>query len=231
MALKCRPDPDPYDQKRCRRKYRVLGAVPFALFYGTMLLWMLLQGNARRQAVDFLYENLFPSVRWEYVEMNRIVIGIVVAIFPVNIAWSQDTLFRNLEGHSIISNYQEEITSRKGDVFQIDWRDTLYISTKGRIFHRFSQTNTKRGFDKNLDNVSDEGGRSEGKGAGFRWAGDGLVRQWTNRTGVKIRQSIHILLVGDGFACKASIERNGGKGRVRVVRDDCRVVAGNSLAN
>lgn len=163
--------------------------------------------------------------------MNRIVIGAVVAIFPINLAFSQDARFRNLEGHSIVSDYQEEVTSRKGDVFQIDWKDTLYISTKGRIFHRFSQTNTKRGFDKNVDSVSDEGGRSEGKGASFRWTGNGLVRQWTNRTGVKIRQSIHISPAGDGFACKASIERAGGKGRIRVVRDDCRVVAGNSLAN
>lgn len=144
-------------------------------------------------------------------------------------AVAQTSSFGALEGHSIISTYAEEISSRRMGTFEIVWHDTIYFSTKGRIFHRISQENSRKG-DSRRDIVGDEGGRNDGQGTAFRWVGNGVTREWINPRGVRIRQSIQISPAGGGYACRASIERRGRGGQARVVQESCRVLAGNALA-
>lgn len=162
--------------------------------------------------------------------MRRILTGLTLAFCAVGQANSQTVQFSALEGHSIISDYEEKILSRRSGSFSNKWHDELYFSTKGRIFHRFSMDNGRRGDHRNRDSVSEEDGSNDGQGAAFRWIGNGVMREWTNRRGIRLRQTILVYPSANGYSCKASVERNGRAGNARVLRENCRVVSGNVLS-
>lgn len=162
--------------------------------------------------------------------MRRILLGLSLAICVVGQTNAQTPGFSALEGRSIVSDYEEEILSKRSGSFNNKWHDELYFSTKGRIFHRLSMDNGRRGDHRNRDSVSEEDGSNDGQGAAFRWIGNGVMREWTNRRGIRLRQSILVYPSADGYSCKASVERNGRSGNARVIRENCRVVLGNVLS-
>jgi len=142
-------------------------------------------------------------------------------------AAAQNSMFGGLEGHSIISDYEEELLNSSGLVSRFVWRDVLYFSTKGRIFHRSVQ----HGYRHNYRNEVVGDGASRGFSNGvFRWDGSGVVREWfNNRIGTKFRQSISITSGARGAACRTAVQRLGGTTVATVVRENCRVIKGNAL--
>lgn len=155
----------------------------------------------------------------------------LVGIMPVTAA-AQAVSFSSLEGHSIISDYHEISETRRFGPIQRRWRDRIYFSSRGRIFHKLNVTNTLRPGDYSREFVSSESGESDGRGAPFRWAGDGLTREWTNQFGLRMRQSVTISPTGGGYACRMAIERSGANiGYTRVTQQSCRVIKGNALGS
>lgn len=147
-------------------------------------------------------------------------------------AFSQAVSFSALEGHSIISDYHEISETRRFGPIQRQWRDRIYFSSRGRIFHKINVTNSLRPEDFSREFVSSEAGESEGRGAPFRWVGDGLTREWTNQRGVRLRQSVTINPAGSSYSCRMTIERSGASsGHTRVTQQSCRVIKGNALSS
>jgi hypothetical protein len=146
-------------------------------------------------------------------------------------AAAPDALFNALEGHSIVADLHESLMTGRGETFENRWRDRVYISTKGRIFHRFDSKSTRPGVGGVREFVGEADGSGEGRGAKYVWTSNGLSRQWVNRRGTTLRQSIFISRSGDGFSCSMRIERlAGGQPRTIDARQSCRVFRGNVLA-
>ena len=145
-------------------------------------------------------------------------------------ALSQYHGMQALEGHSIVVNFQEQVTSRRGKSFQAVWRDRVYFSTKGRIFHRFDRQNQRPDRSRNYELVGDEAGQGDDRRAKFAWTGQGITRQWVNRRGVTLQQTIAITPTGSGYSCQMTVSRSGNRGTSTPLGQTCRVVSGNVLA-
>jgi len=162
--------------------------------------------------------------------IGRLLVGLLAAATLSTTSSAQTLRFNDLEGHSVVSEYTEEVMTRRFGPYRATWKDRVYFSTKGRIFHRFNRQSSIPGMDRHAENVSDDEGRIEGRGAAFRWTGDGIVREWTNPRGIHIRQSISISPSGAGFSCRLSVERSTRRGRAYPISQLCRVIKGNVLA-
>jgi hypothetical protein len=145
-------------------------------------------------------------------------------------AASQTLRFADLEGYSIAADYQEMVTTRRSGSFQQTWSDRIYFSTKGRIFHRFSRQSTRPEYARSRESVSDEEGQGDGHGVSYHWTGSGIAREWTNRRGNRIRQSITITPTSNGYVCQISVERFAGRGTTISLGQTCQVIKGNILA-
>lgn len=158
-------------------------------------------------------------------------VGLISVLMISSSGLSAQTLrFSDFEGYSVVAEYEEEVVTRRRGSFRATWRDRVYFSTKGRIFHRFQRQDSRPNRDRDVENVGDEDGLSEDKKSVFRWSGDGITREWTNNRGIRIRQSIAISRSGDGFACRVSIDRSSIRGSVVPIGRSCRVFKGNVLA-
>ena len=151
------------------------------------------------------------------------------ATIPSNVI-AQSHGMKALEGHSIAVDYQEQVTTRRGQVTQETWRDRIYFSTKGRIFHRFDRQSPRPDRSRNFETVGDEAGRGDDRRAKFVWTGQGITRQWTNRRGVTLKQTITITPTSNGYSCHMSVSRSGNRGTITPLGQSCRVVSGNILA-
>jgi hypothetical protein len=154
------------------------------------------------------------------------VLTAAVLIGSASPALSQDALFSALQGHSIIVDYQEVGFTPRGP-WEARWRDRVYISTQGRIFHRPDVFSTV----PRTGGVNELVGEAGGTGSGGRtlvWTGNELTRQWVNRRGVTLRQTITIRRAEGGFVCAMAVERlSGARGPPPETRQTCRVVRGN----
>jgi hypothetical protein len=134
-----------------------------------------------------------------------------------------------LQGYSIRAEYVELVESRRaGQVRQV-WSDQVYISTKGRIFHRHDRRSTRPEGSRSFEAVGDEAS-GEGREARYRWVGNGLSREWTNRRGIRLQQWIRLMPASGGFTCRMGVDRYPSRGRVSVLSESCTVVPGNILA-
>ncbi len=70
-------------------------------------------------------------------------------------AIGQSAGFAALEGKSISVDYREQITTPRGQVLRQTWRDRIYISTKGRIFHRFDLQSSMPGNTRTFETFGD----------------------------------------------------------------------------
>jgi hypothetical protein len=140
---------------------------------------------------------------------------------------AQGSLQSSLQGHSIIANLSEVVMSRRRGTASLNWTTTVYISEKSRIFARHDLKSNDPSRTK-LREVSPEDDGAGGR-VQFRWAGNGLSRQWVNRNGNTIQQTIAISVTPSGFACRLSVSR--ARGRVQVLSHSCRVVKGNAVAS
>jgi hypothetical protein len=142
---------------------------------------------------------------------------------------AQSLMLDALKGHSIIVDYRELVESRRRGTFRWHWRDRIYVSDKGRIFHRFDAIGDRR--NSLYEMVGDETGGTEDNRTKFTWDGSSFVRQWTRRSnGLAIRQTIHVFRTGSGLGCQMNVQRLGGRGRVTIEGSSCNVVTGNVFA-
>jgi hypothetical protein len=142
-------------------------------------------------------------------------------------AHAQGSLQAGLKGHSIIANLSEVVMSRRRGTASLNWSTIVYISEKARIFARHDVKSSDPSRQK-FREISPEG---EGSGGNvqFQWTGAGLARQWVNRNGNTVRQTISISATPSGYACRLSVSR--ARGRVQVMSQSCRVVKGNAVAS
>ncbi|HEV7339244.1 MAG TPA: hypothetical protein VGO06_24980 [Bosea sp. (in: a-proteobacteria)] len=131
-----------------------------------------------------------------------------------------------LAGYSIASHYEEVLEFPNGNFVRQIWRDRLYFSTKGRIFHKFALESGHPASDRAFEAISGEGG-----GGGFRWVGNGVSRPWRSPRGGTGTQSFHISAQAGGYSCRMSLERLGMRLTARPVSQSCRVTKGNILAS
>ena len=128
-----------------------------------------------------------------------------------------------LQGHSVIVDYQEMLHGGQGARL-VAFNDRVYISTKGRIFHRLD----RRG---GLDGGRSREAVSEGgsvRGGRFQWDGQGrLVRAGRNLRGDPVPITITFERSGGGFTCAFHVDRSYIRASQQVVRNSCQVVAGN----
>lgn len=147
-------------------------------------------------------------------------------------AWSQTSSFAGLGGHSISAEYKEEVMTGRAGSFRLVWREQVYFSTKGRIFHRSDRRSSRPDFERQSENISDPDGQGDGREAKFRWVSDGIVREFTTPRGIHIRHSIAISRSGGGFTCRVTIERSASRFTPSAdeLGQSCRVVKGNIIA-
>jgi hypothetical protein len=131
---------------------------------------------------------------------------------------AQGLSFANLEGHSIIAEYQEVIVPPRGPSIQQTWRDRVYFSTKGRIFHSFALQSSLPQNSGVFEAVGDQEGAGAGPRSKYTWTGQGIARQWT------------IAPTGGGYGCRMTVERLSAFGGATPLGQSCQVVRGNVLA-
>jgi hypothetical protein len=137
---------------------------------------------------------------------------------------AQDVTFASLQGRSIVVEYREHIRNRRGEDMSAVWKDLVYFSGKGHIFHKMDMSGPHGAKEKY--GIGDESGAGEG-GPAFRWDGHGITRSWTNPRGIRLRQTIDIFRTASGFGCRMSIQRTNSRATVTVAGQTCRVVNGN----
>lgn len=142
-------------------------------------------------------------------------------------AHAQGSMQTSLQGHSIIANLSEVVMSRRRGTASLNWSTAVYISEKSRIFARHDVSSS----DPSRQQFREVSPDNEGTGgsAQFRWTGSGLSRQWVNRNGNTIRQTISISVTPSGYACRLSMSR--ARGHAQTVSQRCRVVKGNAVAS
>lgn len=150
----------------------------------------------------------------------------MLSAFGITQAAGQEIKFSELEGHSIAIEYVESISFNGREAVPYHWNDTIYVSTKGRIFHSSKQRSAARTSDYNRETVSELVGADFGQTGQFRWNEHGFVREW-RRTGVRIRYTVTLTRSRSGFTCRAAIERFGSSNSVSLIREKCRVMKGN----
>jgi hypothetical protein len=148
------------------------------------------------------------------------------------ISWdaSAQVSMQSLYGHSIVAEYSEAVSSRRAGDFTVVWHDRIYISDKGRIFHKFQVNSSRAGRDRDLELVGNEAGIGEGTQAKYRWTGSGFSRSWTNGRGHLLSQTITVSGSPGALSCSMSVQRGGGRGSSFGRGQSCSIVAGNVLA-
>lgn len=134
--------------------------------------------------------------------------------------------FEALEGKSIVAQYSEVILLGNGRNFSQTWTEIVYVSSKGRIFHRHDLKSGSVGNQGSHEAIGDREGAGESRQAKFAWTGSALSRQWTNRRGVHFRQIINV----SGSGCSMSLLRENIRNfTARETAQSCKVVSGNAL--
>jgi hypothetical protein len=169
------------------------------------------------------------STSMKVAEMHRHLLVLVFS-WPLMAAMQtpaigQSAGFAALEGKSISVDYREQITTPRGQVLRQTWRDRIYISTKGRIFHRFDLQSSMPGNTRTFETFGDESGRGAERRARYVWTGQGISRQRTNRRGVALRQTITIVPTGTGYSCQMTLERSSNATPVSPLGQSCRVLS------
>jgi len=145
-------------------------------------------------------------------------------------AFAQPADLSKLRGNSIIAEYEETITSRRGAEFRQTWRDRIYISTLGRIFHKFDRQSSRPGRNRDFEALSDTSTPGSPRDRKYQWSKEGLSRQWISRRGTPVRQSIIFSQDSEGLKCRMLIDYGSARWFSRPVWQSCRVVNGNILA-
>lgn len=150
----------------------------------------------------------------------------IVSAFGTTQALGQEIKFSELEGHSIAIEYVESVSYNGREAVPYQWNDTIYVSTKGRIFHSSKQKSVARTSDYHRETVSEIVGADFGQTGQFRWNENGFVREWIT-LGMRIRYRVILARSRTGFTCQAVIERFGNRDKASLLREKCRVVKGN----
>jgi hypothetical protein len=156
--------------------------------------------------------------------------GLVLALV-LSDAPAAQTIPSPLLGQSIQAEYVELFESRRAGQIRQAWSDQVYISTKGRIFHRHKRGSTEPEGSRSFEAVGDDDGGGDGRNVPYRWTGSGLSREWVNRRGVQVQQWIQVTPTPNGFACRTGVTRSPGRNRVTVLSESCRIVPGNILGS
>jgi hypothetical protein len=146
----------------------------------------------------------------------------LVALAMPAMAVGQSDLQARLKGHSIVMQYTETVQGKRR-AGKIVWKQDIYISSRGRLFVRVDATGKGRSARHEITPGSDNSGGA----TPFRWTQNGLARQWRDRRGRTVRQTIAISRSGTGFTCRATVTRSGfasGAGQ-----QTCTVIVGNPL--
>jgi hypothetical protein len=141
-------------------------------------------------------------------------------------ALAQSDTFEALKGNSIVLDYRERVMGPRGGSFPVFWKDRIYVSTEGRIFHRMdTQSRNPRA----IGQQELVGGQ---QAHAMAWTGGALVRSFVNpKTGVRIRQVVTVTGSVGNLACSMSLERSGAPGfQYAVEQNGCQVIAGNVFA-
>jgi hypothetical protein len=152
-------------------------------------------------------------------------------IFPVLLlvtapASAQSTTFQALRGNSIVLDYRERVTGPRGGSFPVFWRDRIYVSTEGRIFHKMDTRSQNPRATGQQELVGGQQGNA------MVWNGSAFVRSFINpKTGVRIRQVVTVSGSGNNAVCSMSLERSGAPGfQYAMEHNGCQVIAGNVFA-
>jgi hypothetical protein len=138
-------------------------------------------------------------------------------------AVGQSDLQAQLKGHSIVMQYTEMVQGRRR-TGKVVWNQDIYISSRGRLFVRVDA----EGKGRTARHEITPGSENSGGATPFRWTQNGLAREWRDRRGRMVRQTIAISRSGTGFTCRATITRSGfASGADHQI---CKVVVGNPLA-
>jgi hypothetical protein len=125
--------------------------------------------------------------------------GLVLALVLGNAPAAQ-TIPSPLLGQSIQAEYVKLFESRRAGQIRQAWSDQVYISTKGRIFHRHKRGSTQPEGSRSFEAVGDDDGGGDGRNVPYRWTGSGLSREWVNRRGVH-SDLWHYTKRGSGQGC------------------------------
>lgn len=121
------------------------------------------------------------------------------SLWLCGMALAQSLTPSELEGHSIVAEFVENVTTGRGESFGITWHDQVYFSTKGRILHRMNVTDSRPNKSRFGEAISDAT-RDMGQGVKYQWSGSGITRQWYNGRGLPFQQTISIARAQDGFS-------------------------------
>jgi hypothetical protein len=145
-------------------------------------------------------------------------------------AAAQGVTLDQLKERSIVVAYTETVNTPQGSYSQT-WRESVYVSSLGRVFHRSNLASTRAGSSRSFDAVGDQGGAGEGSIRKFAWTGNGFSRQWTNpRNGTMLRQTIVVAGSGGRFSCHMTVERLNRPAVSAAHGQSCRVTTGNVFA-
>jgi hypothetical protein len=150
----------------------------------------------------------------------------IAMTFGTTPAAGQEIRFSELEGHSIAIEYVESVSFNGRGSVPYQWNDTIYVSTKGRIFHSSKQKSAARTSDYSSETVSELVGADFGQTGQFRWHENGFIREWV-RLGTRIRYTVTLARSRSGFTCRAAIERFSSRNSASLLREKCRVMKGN----
>jgi hypothetical protein len=125
-----------------------------------------------------------------------------------------------LGGKSIRSVYVEELSG--SPPLRVIYRDDLYISSQGRIFHHFRVEGNSELVRGGRDAVSGESGSLP-----FVLNGNMLSRSWVNpKTGRQLRETIVLSGTEPGAPCRVRVERFPPL-TYSVLSQSCSVLKGN----
>jgi hypothetical protein len=139
----------------------------------------------------------------------------------------QPSVFEALKGKSIVIDYRESFSGPRGS-FGVVWRDRIYVSTEGRIFHKVDARSNNPRASGESELVAKGGGGERGT---TTWDGTALVRNFRNpRTGNVGRQTIRVSGSGASLSCSVSFKRFNLRQQGMVEHNSCQVVPGNVFA-
>jgi len=134
----------------------------------------------------------------------------------------QNDLQTQLKGRSIVLKYTEVVHGRRR-TGKIVWNQEIYISSRGRLFVRVDTEGQRRTTRHEIT----PGSENSGGATPFRWTQKGLTREWRDRRGRMMRQTIEISRSGKDLTCRATITRTSVASRAD--RQICTVAVGNPL--
>jgi len=128
----------------------------------------------------------------------------------------------DLYGKSIETRIVEPMSRRRGPGQQY-WHDRIYVSDRGRIFHKFEFSAS----DSDRDRIH-EIGPDGATGSTLRWSSGALTRTWKNGRGRTLMQSIVFYGTPGNLSCQAMLARIGRSSRT--TSSTCTIRDGNILA-